>query len=78
MTEFKVNTPQHALSVACYLHSKCSRVRKVSDLPDSSTPLIIQYLEAGLRFPNRADAARHTSMQPCSIVYLTTYLTLFP
>lgn len=32
------------------------------DLPHSSTSLIIQYLEAGLKIPNRKDAHIHTRM----------------
>ena len=67
ITEIKPGTAQHAISVACYLHSKCSRLRLVRDLPSSSTPLMIDYLVAGRRFPNRSDTHKHTEMflAPC-------------
>lgn len=34
----------------------------MKDLPFGCTPLVISYLEAGLRIPNRDDAHRHTAM----------------
>lgn len=61
LSEIKKDTKGHALSVACYLHKKCSRIR-LKDLPYGCTPMVVAYLEAGLRFLSRADAKKHTDM----------------
>ncbi len=70
LSEIKKNTKGHSLSVACYLHQKCSRIRQMKDLPYGCTPMVIAYLEAGLRFPSRQDAKKHTDMLLGFYIYI--------
>lgn len=62
ITEIKKDTKGHSLSVACYMHKKCSRIRLMKDLPYGCIPMVVAYLEAGLRFPSREDTKKHTDM----------------
>ena len=58
----KSGTSQHAVCVACRLHKKCSRIVLIRKLPFGATPLIVKYLEAGLRYPSREDGHKHVAM----------------
>lgn len=62
ITEFKKDQPGHSLSVACYLHKKCSVVRLISKLPFGACARCIAYLEAGLQIKDRDDASKHKAM----------------
>ena len=62
ITEFKIGEPGHSMSVACYLHTKCSVVRLISRLPYGACTLCMNYLEAGLRVKDRNDSAAHKRM----------------
>ena len=63
ITEFKVGTPGHSISISCYNHSNCSVVRLAKQLPASSTQLCMNYLWAGRRLSRRDQRDEHIKMQ---------------
>ena len=50
---------QEALKVQCFLHSKCSKFKRIALLPDAPDAKIYQWLVLGLSYPNRGDASEH-------------------
>ena len=60
--QFKMGQPGHSMSVACYLHAKCSVVRLIGQLPYGATAMCMNYLEAGLRIKDRQDGKKHMEM----------------
>ena len=63
ITEFKVGTPGHSISISCYNHSNCSVVRLAKQLPASSTQLCMNYLWAGRRLSRRDQRDEHIKMR---------------
>ena len=64
ITNWKAGTTNHSVSISCYLHKKCSKVKLVRLMPFGTENLCIQYLLAGLQIADRDDAKKHTDMLP--------------
>ena len=55
-----MNTAKHALSATCYLHSKCSMIKRLKQLPSHDPDAkMLKWLTMGDQFTKRADGQAH-------------------
>ena len=76
ITQLHVTKPsKHALSATCYLHSKCSQIKRISQLPENNPDaVLLHWLWMGKqRTTRRAEGQAHMRMW---LAFLLCYLTV--
>lgn len=63
LTQFHCGTNKHALSAGCYLHSKCSMLRKIAHFKDiDPQSIMLRWLHLGKQFKKRQDSHQHMGL----------------
>lgn len=80
LTQLHVNTKKHALSCQCYLHTKCSMIKRLQQLPSEDPDgTMLQWLLRGKEVSGRSNSFLHMRKLPSySVLPLGFFFILLP